>query len=135
MADDWTRQAKEVAEKMAQEARSNPGTPGVPELLADGGPGDADAMATFIASLCYAAGVRCRFVFVRSPDDHGAVFVEAFNSSMHTPGSLAKFPPEARGGFHAELPTYQWVPLLAHHGWVQESVEILTWKRYLEVEL
>jgi hypothetical protein len=136
LANDEIRVAKEIMEKMAEEARTNPGTSGCPELLEDGGAGDLDNIATWIASLAYAAGQRVRLVFARpAGQPYGAFFVEVFHQGMPTPQSVAHLPKEVQSGHHPELPPFQWVPILAHHAWIGEGAEILTWKRELEVEL
>lgn len=127
----WKRTVNGIVEW----ARENPGSAGNPERMKDGGPGDSDCITSFLASIFHAAGQRCRVVGVSAPDGHSAIFAEVFHSGFPPATKIMDMPPEVRGGFHPELPNFQWIPILPFHGWIHEGAEILTWKRMVEQEL
>lgn len=134
--DEAAKEFKKLFEKMAEWARNNPGTTGEPDLLKDGGPGDSDCISTFLASIFHAAGQRVRLVGVLNPDRHGGtMFVEVFHPGFPAATKIMDMPAAVRGGFHHELPNFQWIPVLPFHGWIQDGREILTWKRVAEKEL
>lgn len=126
---------KKAVGGMVQWARENPGSAGNPDSLKNGGPGDSDCITSFLASILHAAGQRCRIVGVCAPDGNGATFVEVFHAGFPPATKVMDMPAEVRGGFHPELPNFQWIPVLPFHGWIHEGVEILTWKRVVEQEL
>lgn len=126
---------KAVLKRAAAWAREHVGTTGEPDTLKDGGPGDSDCMATFLASVAYGAGQRCRLVGVLSDDGRGAMFVEIFHPGFPPATKIMDMPADVRGGFHPEYPNFQWIPILPFHGWIAEGAEILKWKRIWEEEL
>jgi hypothetical protein len=126
---------KQLISKIVEWAREHPGTSGPPDSLEAGGPGDSDCITAFLASALYAAGQRCRIVAVSSPAGDGATFVEVFHSGFPAAPKIMEMPAQVRGGFHHELPHFQWIPVLPFHGWIKEGREILTWKRIVEQEL
>lgn len=129
------KEFKRQFEALAGWARENPGSAGSPEALAKGGPGDSDCISTFLASIFHAAGQRVRFVGVLGPDGHGAMFVEVFHPGFPAAPKIMEMPAPVRGGFHPELPNFQWIAVLPFHGWIHEGREILAWKRVAEKEL
>src|SRR5436190_10688505 len=117
---------------MAECARSDPASYGGKESLADGGPGDADCISVFLASRFHAAGVRCRFAVVESPEGNKSVYLEVFHPLFPKGG---QFPPKVEGGFHTDFPRYQSVAVIPCHAWIHDSTEVLSWKRVGELEL
>lgn len=113
---------------MARWARANPGTPGLPKSLEDGGPGDSDCMATYLASICHAAGQKVRFVMLREPAPSGTVMGES-TPTHHRMAILVEV-------FHASFgPDGCWLPILPFGPFIFEGPEILGWERIMEYEV
>lgn len=118
---------KEGLGKMSAWAREHPGTAGVPNSLAEGGPGDSDCMSTYLASVFHAAGQRCRFVAASERRPSGrvmgsgeakyrsAIFVEVFHAQFGKTGA--------------------WIPVLPFNAFIFEGPEILKWERLIVHEV
>lgn len=109
---------REGLEKMADWARKNPGTPGEPVSLADGGPGDSDCISIFLASVLYAGGQKVRLVL--ASDGHktmgaSGVYVEVFHPTF------------GQGG--------HWIAVLPFAPFIFEGPQILASERLMEHEL
>lgn len=115
-------------QRMARWAREHPGTPGMPESLNDGGPGDSDCMATYLASVFHAAGQKVRFVMVRAQLPSGILIGES-TPTRHRMAILVEV-------FHAGFgPEGCWLPILPFGPFIFEGSEILAWERLLEHEV
>ncbi len=104
-----------LLEKLADWARKNPGSAGLPELLNDGGPGDSDAISVFLASTLYAAKQRVRLVLAIGQPKAQGIFVEVFHPKFGKDG--------------------QWIAVLPYAPWIFEDAGILKSRRVMEQEL
>lgn len=100
-------------EKMADWARKNPGSAGVPESLNDGAPGDSDCISVFLASILKAAGQKVRFVLADGPPK--GVFVEVWHPTFGKEG--------------------HWIAVLPYAPFIFEDQKILKSRRIMEHEL
>lgn len=104
-----------MMEKLADWARKNPGSAGIPESLKDGGPGDSDCISVFLASILYKAGQKVRLVLAIGQPMAQGIFVEVFHPTFGKEG--------------------QWIAVLPHAPWIFEDAKILKSRRVLEQEL
>lgn len=109
---------REGLEKMADWARKNPGSAGVPESLADGGPGDSDCISIFLASILHAGGQKVRLVL--ATDGHKSMGASGVYVEVWHP----KFGP---GG--------HWIAVLPFAPFIFEGPQILASERILDHEL
>lgn len=105
-----------ILEQLADWARKNPGSPGTPDGLKKGGPGDSDCISVFLASILYAAKQRVRLVLAIGKPKAQGIFVEVFHPTF--------------GGKEGE-----WIAVLPHAPFIFETAEILKSRRVLEQEL
>ena len=102
-------------EKMADWARKNPGSAGVPDSLKDGGPGDSDCIGVFLASVLHAGGQKVRLVLADGPPMARGIFVEVFHPTFGKEG--------------------HWIAVLPYAPYIFEDQRILTSRRVMEQEL
>jgi hypothetical protein len=104
-----------MMEKLAEWAKNNPGSAGLPESLKGGGPGDSDCISVFLASILYKAGQKVRLVLAIGQPKAQGIFVEVFHPQFGQDG--------------------QWIAVLPYAQWIFEHAGILKSRRVMEQEL